>query len=99
MTKSESNLPNPNIVGPCNLQASPLCDNQGRQRMDPMDMLSNDTAFRGYVSACTYCYDARADAYVAQAHVKYGKGCTCPCLGAGTPEHSPGAICLPNWRK
>lgn len=59
---------NPNITGPCNLQASPLCTNAGIQRMDPVDMLSTATAFRDYIMACPECYDARADEFVARVH-------------------------------
>lgn len=25
----------------------------------------------------------------------YGVGCSCACLGVGTPEHAPGPLCLP----
>lgn len=61
-------LPDPNATGPCQLQASPLCLQVGGQRMDPMDMLQTETAFRGYVQTCQPCYDARADLYVATLH-------------------------------
>lgn len=61
-------LPDPNLTGPCNLQASPFCDNQGRQRLDPMDMLDAGKAFAEYTSACDICYDARADEYVSRVH-------------------------------
>jgi len=64
----ESALPNPNLIGPCNLQASAFCDNQGRQRLDPMDMLDTARAFAEYTSACDICYDARADEYVSRVH-------------------------------
>jgi hypothetical protein len=63
-----STLPDPNITGPCQLQASPFCEQTGIQRMDPMDMLAPETSFAGYVSACLTCYEVRADMYVAEVH-------------------------------
>lgn len=68
MENVTASLPDPNLTGPCNLQASPFCDNRGRQRLDPMDMLDASTAFAGHVSACDPCYEVRADQYVAQVH-------------------------------
>lgn len=61
-------LPNPNITGPCQLQATPFCENVGIQRLDPMAMLTPETAFAVYLSACLSCYEARADQYIAEVH-------------------------------
>lgn len=64
----QTTLPNPNITGPCELQSSPFCTTQGAQRMNPMDMLDTETAFRNHVFACQTCYDTNADRFVAQVH-------------------------------
>jgi hypothetical protein len=56
--------PDPNITGPCQLQASPDCDGAGRQRLDPMAMLD----FRDHIMACLACYEVRADMFVAEVH-------------------------------
>lgn len=62
-------LPDPNITGPCQLQASILCEpSAGRQRMDPMDMAKTETSFQGYVMCCQPCYDAQADEYIRVTH-------------------------------
>jgi hypothetical protein len=62
-------LPDPNITGPCQVQASPFCEpSAGRQRMDPMDMAEPETSFRAYTMICQPCYDARADLFVATVH-------------------------------
>jgi hypothetical protein len=62
-------LPDPNITGPCQVQASILCKpSEGRQRMDPMDMAAPETSFRAYVMCCQPCYDAQADEYIRVTH-------------------------------
>lgn len=58
--------PDPNITGPCQLQASPDCDGAGRQRLDPMAMAA--TAFRDHIMACLACYEVRAGMFVAEVH-------------------------------
>jgi hypothetical protein len=64
-----SALPDPNITGPCEVQASPFCQlSAGAQRMDPMDMASQKTAFTGYVMCCQPCYDAQADEFIRVTH-------------------------------
>lgn len=68
MTHTETTLPDPSITGPCQLQASPFCTGEGVQRLDPMQMLSAETAFKGYTSACQPCYDTNADRFVAERH-------------------------------
>lgn len=66
---STQGLPDPNVTGPCQLQASILCEpSAGRQRMDPMDMAAPETSFRGYVMCCQPCYDAQADEYIRVTH-------------------------------
>lgn len=65
----QTTLPNPNVRGECQIQASPFCEpGAGRQRMNPTDMLQRDTAFQDYASICDSCYDHQADAYVAELH-------------------------------
>jgi hypothetical protein len=67
--RAASALPDPNITGPCQLQASILCEpSEGRQRMNPMDMASAKTAFTGHVMCCQPCYDAQADEYIRVTH-------------------------------
>ncbi len=61
-------LPDPNITGPCQSQASAFCTQVGTQRMDPMDMAETETAFRGYTQMCQPCYDAQSDEYVRVTH-------------------------------
>ena len=61
-------LPDPNVTGPCQLQSSPFCEQTGGQRMDPLDMLETETAFRGYVQGCQPCYDHNATRFVAESH-------------------------------
>ena len=64
-----SSLPDPNITGPCQLRASILCEpSEGRQRMDPMDMVDAKTSFTGYVMCCLPCYEAHADEFVRVTH-------------------------------
>lgn len=61
-------LPDPNLTGPCQLQASPFCLHVGGQVMDPMDMTRTETAFRAYVHGCLPCYEAQADEFVRVTH-------------------------------
>lgn len=62
-------LPDPNVSGPCQVQASPFCEpSAGAQRYNPTDMLQSATAFRTPVMICQPCYDAQADLFVATTH-------------------------------
>jgi hypothetical protein len=64
-----SQLPDPSITGPCQIQASLLCEpSAGVQRMNPLDMLSPDTSFQGYTLICQACNDHLATLYVASLH-------------------------------
>lgn len=67
--KMVSALPDPNITGPCQVQASPFCEpSAGQQRLNPTDMLQSATAFRASVMICQPCYDVQADLFVATTH-------------------------------
>ena len=68
INKIQSNTPDPNITGPCEIQSSPFCDGQGRQRLNPTDMLQNATAFRAYAPICQPCYDHQCDVYLERTH-------------------------------
>ena len=70
VARLNAGIPDPNVTGPCQLQASPFCTGEGIQRMDPMDMLQADTSFAGYVSACLVCYETRADLYIKEVHAR-----------------------------
>lgn len=61
-------LPQANVTGPCQIQSSILCTGEGIQRMNPLDMLATDTAFRDYVSCCLPCYEANSDEFVRVSH-------------------------------
>jgi hypothetical protein len=63
-----NNLPNPNITGPCQVQSSALCTQEGIQRLNPTDMLNISTAFTSYTQMCLPCYERQSDLFIAKTH-------------------------------
>jgi hypothetical protein len=62
------NKPDPNVSGPCQVQASPLCLHVGTLRLDPMDMLDSEATTVNYVPTCQPCFDHQADLFIKARH-------------------------------
>lgn len=55
-----------NPMGPCQLQASPLCTGQAQmERLDPMAMAPVDPAPASVIPTCRECFGRRSDEYLA----------------------------------
>lgn len=55
-------------LGPCQLQASPLCEGQAVMvRLDPMAMAPEDPAPVADIPTCQPCFDVRSDLFLAAA--------------------------------
>jgi len=67
-TTAPASRPDPNVSGPCQVQASPWCEQVGTLRLNPTDMLDNEATTVNYVTMCLKCFNHQSDLFIKEVH-------------------------------